>query len=83
MKKSIVRILFIVVLLAACGSTPVFGDGGSPPSCRPPLVCRVVEWTARLGVSWRFTHVAALHTLAGCTSPAEFAGHSDAAPQHV
>jgi hypothetical protein len=38
-KKFAVRLLLVVALLAAFGSTPVLADGTSPPSCKPPLVC--------------------------------------------
>jgi hypothetical protein len=39
MKKTTLRLLLIVMLFAACASTPVLADGGSGPSCRPPLNC--------------------------------------------
>jgi hypothetical protein len=38
-KNITVRILLALALLAGFGATPVLADGGSPPSCKPPLVC--------------------------------------------
>ena len=37
MTKTLIRIILAALLLAACGSTPVSADGGSPtpPFCYP------------------------------------------------
>jgi hypothetical protein len=36
MKKTVIRLILAVLVLVACGSTPVLADGGEPvPICWP------------------------------------------------
>lgn len=41
MEKTVCRIVCVVLLLVACGSAPVFANGGSAPVpiCPPPGPC--------------------------------------------
>jgi hypothetical protein len=42
MKKTTLRLLLIVILLAVCGSTPVLADGGgNTPWCLPGRICQL------------------------------------------
>jgi len=40
--KTLIRIIAAMLLLVACGSTPVLADGGEPrpPICPPPYCSR-------------------------------------------